>query len=167
MAKANNEVKLLTYLDKIQTAIVVVALSLMIVVVGLQVFFRFVIKGSLPWSEELSRYLMIWTVYIGASLGAKEGAHIGVEAFISFLPKKLYKFACLVAGIISIIFCIVIAMLSFKVVQGIYNAGQLSPAMEIPMWWAYGAIPVGSVLMAISFLHASLRKYFAHEEESQ
>jgi len=167
LAKTSNETKLLTCLDKVQTGIVVVALSAMIVVVGLQVFFRFVIKGSLPWSEELARYLMVWTVYIGASLGAKEGAHIGVEAFIRLLPKKLYRLACLLAGTISVIFCIVIAILSFKVVQGIYNTGQLSPAMEIPMYWAYAAVPVGTILMALSFLQATLQKLFAPEEESQ
>jgi len=167
LAKTQNEVKLLTFLDKVQAATVVAALSAMIVVVGLQVFFRFVVKGSLPWSEELARYLMVWTVFIGASLGAKEGAHIGVEAFVRLLPKTVYRFACLLAGIISIIFCIVIAVLSFKVVQGIFNAGQLSPAMEIPMYWAYAAVPVGTVLMAISFLQATLAKLFAPEEESQ
>lgn len=164
MAKSDNGSKLLSYLDKLQTAIVVVALSGMIVVVGLQVFFRFVVKGSLPWSEELARYLMVWTVFIGASLGAKEGAHIGVEAFVRLLPKSMYKAACVLAGIISIVFCIVVTFLSLKVVNNIYLSGQLSPAMEIPIYWAYLAIPVGMILMAISFLQAVVEKISAREE---
>lgn len=166
MAKSGNEPKLLSFLDKLQTGIVVVALGGMIVVVGLQVFFRFVVKGSLPWSEELARYFMVWAVFIGASLGAKEGAHIGVEAFVRLLPKPLYKVACILAGIISIVFCIVVTFLSVKVVNNIYLSGQLSPAMEIPMYWAYLAMPVGMILMAISFLQAVVEKFRAGEESA-
>ena len=42
-----------------------VMLAVMSVVVFMQVVFRFLIKSSLPWSEELSRYLLVYITYFG------------------------------------------------------------------------------------------------------
>jgi len=151
-----NQPKIFEWLDKFEEAMVTGLLGTMIIVVFLQVFFRFVIKGSLPWSEELSRYLMVWTVFIGASIGAKVGAHIGVEAFISLFPQKLKRFCIILSGFFSVAFCIIIAVISFNVVLFLYKSGQLSPAMRIPMYWAYLAIPVGTILMSLRFIQATL-----------
>ena len=68
-----------------------VMLAVMSVVVFLQVIFRFVIKASLPWSEELSRYLLVYITYFGCAYGIKTGAHLGVEAFVLILPKTVQK----------------------------------------------------------------------------
>lgn len=151
--------KIFLWLDKFEKTMVTVLLSTMTVVVFLQVFFRFVIKGSLPWSEELARYLMVWAVFIGASMGAKVGAHIGVEAFVSFFPKKLRMAAIVLSGFLSVLFCLIILILSSKVVLSIKAAGQLSPAMEIPMYWAYLSVPVGMILMGMRFIQATVSKF--------
>ncbi len=151
--------KFFQWLDMSEKTAVTILLGAMIIVVFLQVFFRFVIKGSLPWSEELSRYLMVWAVFIGASMGAKAGAHIGVGAFVSLFPKKLRMVAVLLSGFLSVLFCLIILVLSFKVVLSIKAAGQLSPAMEIPMYWAYLAVPVGMLLMGIRFIQATVGKF--------
>lgn len=145
-------------LDKFEETAITILLGTMIAVVFLQIIFRFIIKGSLPWSEELARYLMVWAVFIGASIGAKEGAHIGVEAFISMLPPKLKRFSIFLAGGFSILFCIIVAVLSFIVVNFLMISGQRSPAMEIPIFWAYLAISVGSVLMGIRFIQTTISK---------
>ena len=63
------------FLNNIEEFIVVPLVAVMTAVIILQVFFRYVLKGSLPWSEELSRYLMIWVTFVGASIGVKRGAH--------------------------------------------------------------------------------------------
>lgn len=153
------QAKFFLWLDKFEKTAVTILLSAMTIVVFLQVFFRFVIKGSLPWSEELSRYLMIWAVFIGASMGAKVGAHIGVGAFVSFFPKKIRMGAIILSGFLSALFCGLILVLSFKVVLSIKMSGQLSPAMAIPMYWAYIAVPVGVLLMGIRFIQATVDKF--------
>jgi len=151
--------KFFAWLDKLEKAAVTTLLSAMTIVVFLQVFFRFVIKGSLPWSEELSRYLMVWAVFIGASMGAKVGAHIGVGAFVSLFPKEIRRAAIIFSGLLSVLFCLIILVLSVKVVISIKLAGQISPAMEIPMYWAYLAVPVGMLLMGIRFIQATVCKF--------
>lgn len=159
--------KIFAWLENLQTGLVVFALAAMTIVVGMQVFFRFVVKGSLPWSEELARYLMVWAVFIGASLGAREGVHVGVEAFIDLLPKSFKIKAVILSGLISVVFCIIVAYLSFKAITIIMNTGQKSPAIEIPMFWAYLAIPFGVIPMGVSFILSTIDKVNALNEAAK
>ncbi len=145
-------------IDNFEEGVVVIFLAAMTAVVFLQVIFRFVIKGSLPWSEEVSRYLMVWVTFIGASIGVKHGAHIGVEAFVNLLPVVLRRWAAILAGLLSLAFLAVIAYNSSRLIQFLWSTGQLSPAMQIPMYWAYLAVPAGTILMGIRFVQAIYRK---------
>lgn len=146
----------LAWLDWFEKTTVTALLGTMIFVVFLQVIFRFVIKGSLPWSEELARYVMVWAVFIGASMGAKSGAHIGVEAFVKLFPRGWTRLFIAVSSAFSTIFCGVVFYLSTKVVINIFNSGQVSPAMELPMYLTYAAVPVGVLLMGIRFVEAAV-----------
>lgn len=155
------------WLDRFEKGAVTVLLGTMTIVVFLQVFFRFVVKGSLPWSEELARYVMVWAVFFGASMGAKIGAHIGVEAFVNLFPQKIKRLMIIVSAFFTQIFCVLVFVLSFQVVSRIYQSGQVSPAMEIPMYLPYLAVPVGAVLMSIRFLQATSAKWKNESEVQQ
>jgi len=146
----------LAWLDWFEKTAVTALLGTMILVVFLQVIFRFVLKGSLPWSEELARYVMVWAVFIGASMGAKSGAHIGVGALVKLFPRGWRKSLVVVSASFSVVFCAVVFYLSAKVVLNIFMSGQVSPAMEIPMYLAYAAVPVGILLMGVRFVEAAV-----------
>ncbi len=81
--------KITHFLNNFEEYTCIVLLGIMAVVVFIQVIFRFVVKASLPWSEETSRYLLVWITFLGASAGVKTGAHVGVEAVTLMLPYKL------------------------------------------------------------------------------
>ncbi|MDW7673591.1 MAG: TRAP transporter small permease, partial [Bacillota bacterium] len=127
-------------------------------IVFIQVFARFVLKGSLPWSEELARYIMIWAVLIGASIAAREGAHIGISALIDKLPQSMKKPFIVIGGLITVAFSVFLCYLAIIVVMFISSTGQKSPAMFLPMYFAYAAIPVGAALMTIRFAQLAINK---------
>ena len=136
----------------------------MTLIVFLQVFFRFVVKGSLPWSEELARYVMIWAVFFGASMGAKTGAHIGVEAFVNFFPKNIRRLMIIVSAAFTQVFCVIVCILSLQVAFRIFEMEQVSPAMEIPMYIPYLSVPVGAILMSLHFMQAAVTKWKTEKE---
>lgn len=162
MAAPSKELALLRALGVLESGIVTVSLLVMIIVVFFQVFFRYVIHYSLPWSEELARYLMTWTVFVGASIGAKEGVHIGVAAFVNLLPRGLKKANIILSGLCSTAFGLITSYVGYLAVARIARMGQFSPAMELPMWIAYLPICIGSFLMAVRFgqaMVAELREF--------
>lgn len=139
---------MLRWLDHIEEYILLVLFPLMVVVVFVATCVRYLTVMSLPWAEEVARYSMVWIAYIGASLGIKRNAHLGVEAVLLLLPKGVRKYFDYLRFIIIILFNVLIAYYTFQIIQSQISTEQVSPSLRIPMWFAYGAIPVGAILMA-------------------
>jgi len=130
---------------------VAVLYIIMTIVIFWQIIARFVLQSSLPWSEELARYLMAWAVFIGASIAAADGAHIGITAMVDRLPKKSSHKVRLVAVILSLIFAILMVYLGIIIIGFLIKTGQQSPSMRIPMYIPYGSVAFGGLLMTIRF----------------
>lgn len=136
------------WLDNIEEYLLLVLFPLMVIVVFVATCVRYLTVMSLSWAEEVARYSMVWIAYIGASLGVKRNAHLGVEAVLLLLPKGSRKFFDYLRYLIIILFNLLIAYYTFQIIQSQVSTEQVSPSLRIPMWFAYGAIPVGSLLMA-------------------
>lgn len=133
-------------------------LAVMVVVVFLQVIFRFVIRSSLPWSEELARYLMVWIVFLGASIGVKRKSHIGVEAVVALLPDRLRLWT---AVLVNASCCVFFAFMIHYGRMILRVVGfQLSPAMEISMAVPYSAVFAGGALMFVHCFFQMLEQMF-------
>ena len=136
---------LLQKINKFAEYAVCVLLTLMVIVVFLQVIFRFIIRSSLPWSEEMARYLMVWIVFLGASIGVSKKAHIGVEALVVLLPERMQKWAAVLVNALCCVFFAFMIQYGSLILRVVTN--QLSPAMEISMAIPYSALLTGGVLM--------------------
>lgn len=132
-----------------------VAMTLLIL---LQVFFRFVIYVPFPWSEECARYLMIWMGMLGSVIALQQGRHIGVTFFMEKLPPGLAK---PVKGLTQGGMVLFLGVLCWQgILFSLFNADQISPALEIPMIIPFSAIPVGSLMMILVMLAQMLDLFF-------
>ncbi len=113
----------------------------------LGVFFRYILKSPLPWSEELARYLMIWGASLGASVAFREGSHVGVTVIMDRFHGKMGVALTRVAQTVIVVFMGIVVVEGFVLITKL--RGQTSTAMEIPMPWAYSAIPVGCLLILL------------------
>ena len=142
--------KLLKLLDdKLEMFICIALMSIFTILLGVQVFMRYVAGASLSWSEELARYMFVWLVYIGISYGAKVMRHIKIDAGLYLFPKGIRRHVVILGDIIFLIFSLVIVYYAWGLVVRQYTLGQLSPAMQLPMWIVYLAPCVGFGLTAI------------------
>jgi len=143
--------KMLDRINKIVEYISFSMLVVMVIVVFLQVIFRFIIKQAIPWSEELARYLLVWISLLGTSIGVKKKAHIGVEAVVKMLPGKFQKAVSLLANALSMVFFVIIVIWGYKIL-GVVSV-QRSPAMEISMAIPYSALFFSGILMLVYSLY--------------
>lgn len=149
----------MSYIKKIDNALTLFeqySIFLLLMIMTFLIFWgvvnRFILQHALQWCEELARYIGIWAALIGASLGVKRGIHIGVEAFILLLPKKVKKYVSLLTTLLSFVFCITVAYVGFEYALRLVETQQVSPAMRMPMVWAYASVPVGCLLMALRYV---------------
>ena len=139
-------------IDKINSLLKIflfILFAIMLAVLTMQVMARF-LQGSLSWSEELARYIMIWMTYIGAALAMREGKLISLSVMVQLLrlSERGVRIVNLVACVISCGFCALITYLSIEFLGVVVN--QNSPAMGLSMAIPYAAIPVGCLLMFVN-----------------
>ncbi len=132
-------------------AVVIIALvAVMTVVVFLQVVYRYVLIQPLHWSEELARYLFVWLSILGATLGVQKQGHFGLEIFFRMFPKQGQWLMRLLIHLLMGSVILVLLVYGITLVEK--TALQESPAMGIPMSWAYACLPFGAALMAIHLM---------------
>ena len=114
-------------------------------VIGFQVFLRYVLNHSLPWTEELCRYFVVWLVFIEGAVAMAYGLHTIVEINLDRLIPRLWL--DLLAKAVMVVF--LAATLYFA--RPFFDSGliQLSAAMEIPMIIPYAGMFLGLFLMIV------------------
>lgn len=133
--------------------------AVMVVCLGAQVFFRFVLEAALTWSEELSRFAFVWVIYLGASMAAMERSHIRVTAPQLLLPAKYRHYATLLADFIWVLFNLFFAYHGILQVKHMLRFTFISPAMQWNTALIYGIIPIGFVLMSFRIVQGYWRDY--------
>jgi TRAP-type C4-dicarboxylate transport system permease small subunit len=135
-------------IEGIQSWITFVFISVITVCVSVQVFVRYVLQKPLfLWSEELSRFILIWMVFLGIGVGVKNDAHFAMDILPSFLGRRwgavvrLFNDVCMGA----ILVLLILAGLRFSW----FGFFQNSPNMEIVMVWVFISIPLGGALALV------------------
>jgi TRAP-type C4-dicarboxylate transport system permease small subunit len=137
--------KIMDSVNKVLKIILFILLFTSMLSMALQVIFRFILNMPLSWSGELSRYLMIWMTFIGASLAVRHHRLIKLEVLLLKLSSRAKWLIGVFAGIISILFYIILMVYGISIIQTV--GGQQTPALEISMAIPYSAIPVGAFLL--------------------
>ncbi len=139
---------------------IILIITALLVVMLMQVFFRYVLFSSLPWSEEVARFLLIWLVMLASAYGFSLGEHIKIE----FFKKKFIDNEVLTSIFNIAIYIILLFMLSLMVYYGYDLADgisfQSSPALRISMFWPTLALPLGGFLMMLQTIKLLLAEFF-------
>ncbi len=140
-------------LEKFVGYICMVLVAVMLVVVMVQVTLR-AARASVPWSEELSRMLLIWIGMLGAGIAAKQGLHVGVDFLITILPKKLSQILSILIKGTLIWFLFFFAKYSFLAAEAAQKVKATT--IEITMYFPKMALPIGSILIVIHVIYLLL-----------
>lgn len=153
----------LDLVDKTIHWLSIVAMSFMLFLTFANVIGRYVFSHSIIFSEEVSRILFVWVVFLGAAIIIKDNGHVSVDLLSSKLQGKASgKVLDIIIGIAGFLF-IGIVFAGGLVLAGTMNMYS-SATLGIPMGYVYWAIPIGSGIM---FIHHFLNfiKIFVPDEE--
>jgi TRAP-type C4-dicarboxylate transport system permease small subunit len=125
-----------------------ILLCLIVILIFIQVLFRYLLNNSLNWTEELAKYLFIWMIFIGAACVFKDKIHIGVDFFVSLLPLKYQRYMHVVDLVLITLFSACSAVIGYMWTIDVW--GTLSPALELPIaLLLYAAFPTSSAIICI------------------
>jgi len=117
-----------------------ISVAVIILPVSLQIFARF--TELLPryiWTEELSRFLLVWMVMIGAMVGVREGTHFNVDLFPA-LHGRAKAAADILAGLFVLLFAGIFLWWGIEFTD--FAWFRISELAELPLWLIHIAWPI-------------------------
>ena len=114
------------------------------------VILRYFFSSGIPWAEELSRFLFIWMIFLGAIGALKDNQHLGVDLLIKRLSIPLKKVTYLLSQLIMLSIMVVLFIGSWKLT--IINATSKAPATGFSLSILYGtgvvvAVGMGTIIL--------------------
>jgi TRAP-type C4-dicarboxylate transport system permease small subunit len=110
-----------------------------------QFFTRYVLNNSASWTEEIARYLLIATVFVGAAIGVVKNNHIQVDFFYRFLPRRAGRALALAVDAMRIGFFGAMVVLTAQMMQKMES--YMMTIIDVPMNVLYGICLFGFAMM--------------------
>ena len=131
-------------------------LVLMTVIIGWQVFGRYVLNSSPSWSEQASLTLMIWYVSLGAAAGVREGFHIRIVALETAVGPRAQRVMRIASnGVVAVCG---LAMLVYGGELVVETWQHVIPSLGLPRGVAYLGLPIAGALIALFSLERILEE---------
>jgi len=145
---ARTYASLLGRLDRGARWLIVCCTAAMIVVVSVQVALRYLLNTSIDWSDEVSRLLFVWCMFLAIPLGIREGSHVGVELLVQRLPDGARRQCTRLCTLAAIVLMAVVGWQTARVAADTWD--ELMPTLAISVNWFL--VPV-ALSAAHSLLH--------------
>jgi TRAP-type transport system small permease protein len=114
-------------------------------IVFYQFFTRYMLNDSAAWTEEIARYFLIGTVFIGAAVGVRKNNHIQVDYFYRVLPKRLMRVMSTLVDVVRVSFFAACVFMTGQLIAKI--GGSPMAVVELPMGLVYGVVMLGFAFM--------------------
>lgn len=127
-----------------------------VTVATVQVILRYVGGTGLFWAEELVVYTIIWTTFLAAGAAVRSGEHLTVELINLAVGERYIGALARAIGVIGAVAGIALTVFGAELVLTARDYGQLSPALQLPMWIVYLAMPLSGALMTIRLVQQAI-----------
>lgn len=149
-------------LVRILEGLVIVLATVIVGVVTTNVVLRYLFGRSLVFNQELSRYFMVWIVFLASALAIRENSHIRISVLVNRMPATLRFFVELISDISVLFFCVVLIFEGIRILPAQFQ--ENTTTLHVTMFWFYLPIPLGSFLMVI-FLIFKIRGAFGERSK--
>ena len=150
------------FIDSLVKKICIFLAGLMVLTVVLQVVCRYLLKNPLPWTEELSRYLLIWLSFLGGSSLVRLQENMFVDFFITKMPPKILIVCKRVLNSVVVVFLILILWYAIQIYPKV-SARQVTPALQMSIFYVQVSVIIGLVLMMIQTINLLLSDILKRE----
>src|SRR3712207_522044 len=132
--------RLTAWYGELLSWLLVFAVAILVIPVSLQIFSRFTaIIPHYIWTEEMARFMFVWTIMIGAMLGVRESTHFEVDVWPK-VPARVDAAIKIVARLAILIIALVFVWSGIEFTRFGWN--RISELAELPLWLIHVAWPI-------------------------
>ncbi len=137
-------------LVRIETILLVVFLSAMVLLAFGQVLLRNVFDAGFLWGDPLVRQMVMWSGFMGAAIAASRDRHISIDALTKFLKGRVKDIVRVITSLFASVVCFYLAQAAWIFMQDEKQSGG-ELISGIPSWLGLIIIPLGFALLAVHF----------------
>lgn len=155
-------------IDKIIEIMCTLIMGYMVLAVCWQVITRFILKNPSTLTEEILRYLLVWTTMVGGAYAYGRRKHLSINILTKKLPRNGQKILDIVIQAVIILFSVIVMIMGgMRLVSTTSN--QISAALRLPMPYVYASVVVGGVLIifySLLFIVEDIKEMAAEQDET-
>ncbi|PLW75302.1 TRAP transporter small permease [Cohaesibacter celericrescens] len=161
---------------KFEETVIALLMAGMVLLTFSQVIARYVFNTGWGAALEATTLMYAWMILFGMSYGVKIGAHLGVDAIVALLPKRLFRIVAVFGALTGVLYALMLLDGSITYLSKLHKfslgmqdlrfpdwfANGVAPAIgweifdnEVPRWFAFSILPIGLVLFAFRCLQAA------------
>ena len=173
--------RFLKWLDEdLEETILMILLVAIAVVMMAQVVMRYFFRQSMSWPEEFCRFCFVYSGFISMGYCVRRGKMLKVDILVTpivtilvgigaawIIAKFLQRVLDLVGRVVTLLFFAYLGFYAYQATMNSYRGGMTSPAMEVPMWFIYAAVLIGSALGFIRQIQDLYRFFKPAEVEKE
>lgn len=151
------------FIDKdVEEIICAILLSVLVFCLTWMIAARYIFALPAHWAEEITRFAFIWLIYTGAIIAIKRGEHFRITAQFKLLSEKIQKHQLLVADTIWLLYNILLVKYGWDLVR-MYS--EVTPALQIPMTYAYSIIPLSFFMFSIRIIQFNYQQFHLNKKD--
>lgn len=135
--------------ENLEEMVMVICLILMTLIMGIQVFSRYILGMSLSWSEEITRYLFVWSGFLSVSYCTRKCISIKIEQFVASFSRKTKALIKVINHTIEFSLFAYLLPFAYQYFRSSIDSRQVSPACGLPMYIVQAAPLVSFVMVLI------------------
>ncbi len=147
--------KILTILDnwlnKLESALLIVLLIFMVLLAFAQVVLRLVFSAGFVWADIYLRQSVLWIGFLGGAIAVSNKRHINIDAVTHFVSPRVRSAFSILTNVFAAAVCVLLSSAAVRFVRDEISSGSYVFA-QIPSWYAEIIIPVGFALFVFHFM---------------
>lgn len=146
--------RVLGALDALARGVAMALATAIILILAVQIVFRYVFNSSIVWSEEVATWCLVWLVFIGAAAIMHRWEHVQITILIRRLPLGIRPGVIIFAKLAT---CVAVGLVAYYGLQWVLGPAHIrSQTSGISTRWIKLAVPIASGLMTLFALRAAL-----------
>jgi len=144
--------KALNFMESVLEKLCILFVGAIVATLFYAVVMRYGFHRPPAWSIELSRFLFLWMVMLGAVLVTSEKSHVEITFLSDRLPPKVRRIWLALVRLAMLCFCFVMVYYGVRILPIVGQAN--TPTLDLSMGWLYAAVPAGAFLMGMYILRS-------------
>ena len=144
--------KTLDLFRRLEYILLVAPMAFLCICIVINIVMRAFFQSGLSWLEELSRYIFVFSTFLGASIAVETGQHPKMTAVVDSLPNAGKQIFLIVGNLFCAALSFLVAYYGYQQVMRMIANGATASSVHIPLFVPYLIIPLGTLVAGIRYL---------------